>query len=400
MKIKRYSVINLLTCVGYIILLCNNVNTSITWLQYGDELLTIVFVIYILLHSRHINDFNLLLVHFIFILTGIIGTILWNKQIAPAIMQDILVCSKYIIAYIFAKTYFRFHAKSIKSIFLVSKIIIWLVFSLSIINWFMPSLFNTDQDFIQVGQKVIFTHQTYLTSFGVIFLLVFSIYYYIYKHGAIYLIQASYLILVSMTTKGLAFLIVYWVLYLCIFKLRIRNLKILVVICACGLLLMSYSALFEYFGDSNHYSPRNIMLTDSIRILVEYFPFGIGLAAYGSSVAYRYYSPMYVALGYQNNFGMNLKDEVNYMCDNFWPCIFGEYGFCGTILFLAIIVMFVKMCINQYKLNKHLGYISFAAIVYLLITSTAETSFFGINGVIFMLLLGMLQVIRKDYCNN
>lgn len=58
----------------------------------------------------------------------------------------------------------------------------------------------------------------------------------------------------------------------------------------------------NYFFTSN-YSPRLILLKDSIALAISHFPLGTGYGTFGSSMAAEHYSVLYTRLGYENYWG-------------------------------------------------------------------------------------------------
>lgn len=76
----------------------------------------------------------------------------------------------------------------------------------------------------------------------------------------------------------------------------------------------------------NTYSPRNIMLKDSIVLMKSRFPIGYGFASFGSPTASKYYSYLYTLLDYNSKYGMSETDGY-FLSDIFWPAILGQFGF-------------------------------------------------------------------------
>ena len=401
MNIKKFLNIKLIyifSVFAFLILLFNNTQykeNKVVLLSYSDEFLVIIFIVYIFFHAKNIKSYKLIFLHMLFIGTGIVGALLWGKQNILAILEDVFVCSKYIITYTFGLIYFRLHKDVYQHIIVTARIICWFLFVLSILNTIAPNyLFPITEG--QIGQTLLFGHQTYLTACSVILLLMFSVNYFENNKDLIYIFLSSYLIYVPMTSKGFGFLGIYWCIFIFLIKLKIRNKIFLTVVGLSCCVALAYNAIILYFFSSNIYSPRNILLADSIKILVDRLPFGLGFASFGSPVAYKFYSPMYLQLGYDSNYAMGPNASVNYMSDSFWPCIFAEFGILGTIIFLYILILLFKRGINAYSHNKRIGFILLLILVYLMISSTAEASFLGINGVSFFLLFSLIESMQND----
>ena len=119
--------------------------------------------------------------------------------------------------------------------------------------------------------------------------------------------------------------------------------------------------------------------------MMEHFPFGTGFGSFGSSIAANYYSPIYERLGYQNNYGMS-SEYSGFLTDCFWPTIFAQFGFIGLVFLFLIICYFLLISIRKLKINRDAGFAMLMTIVYLLITSVAESSFFNPTAFLFFIL--------------
>lgn len=94
-----------------------------------------------------------------------------------------------------------------------------------------------------------------------------------------------------------------------------------------------YFASFKinyYF--SNEESARLVLYQNVPKILIDYFPFGSGLASYGSFFSGEYYSPLYYRLGIDNIWGLSPRMN-NFISDTFFPSLAQE-GVLGVVLFL------------------------------------------------------------------
>lgn len=61
-----------------------------------------------------------------------------------------------------------------------------------------------------------------------------------------------------------------------------------------------------------------------------------------------YYSPLYDKYGFDSIWGMNSEDQ-QFLNDNFWPMVMGQFGWFGTILYLSI------LCIIFNITNRHIS---------------------------------------------
>ena len=124
--------------------------------------------------------------------------------------------------------------------------------------------------------------------------------------------------------------------------------------------------------------------------MMEHFPFGTGFGSFGSSIAANYYSPIYERLGYQNNYGMS-SEYSGFLTDCFLPTIFAQFGFIGLVFLFLIICYFLLISIRKLKINRDAGFAMLMTIVYLLITSVAESSFFNPTAFLFFILFAVYE---------
>lgn len=352
-------------------------------LNFSDEILTIIFGIYVFVNCKKIKDIYICFLSTVFLAIGYISSLIWGEQNLLPVLQDSFVCVKFIIAYIFGAIFF----KNKRNIFLtyivaVSKIAVWVVFIVGILHI---------EDFLSgIGEKNIFLHQTSLTHFAVLLLIIFTYIYFKTGKSILYLILSSALVFLALTSKGIGFLGLYWISFFLLFKGKFKNRYLLIISGVLFALLLTWEDVIAYFFSSG-YSPRRILLTDSFKVAIREFPFGTGFGSFGSAVAYKYYSPIYYDFGYTSNYGMGPDLSTNFMCDSFWPCIFAQFGIGGMIIFLLIIIHFIFLGNKIYRIDKRMGFLCFMIMLYLLIVSIAETSFFGPESVIFFLVFAYIE---------
>ena len=402
----KISVRKFLLILLYILLFftCADTGTVIdNYIFYSDEIIEIICFIYILrwTQSKLLKRNNrLILTWLLFLITGLIGSLIWNEQSPIAIVQDgFFSCSKFLVAYIAAYIYFSRHKCSLQCIVIISK---WIAIGLCLISihdiLFRPWFETSDYRYFLNSQKLMFAHPTYLTHAAVTLLLVFT-YSMICESKKVlqYMFLASYLIVVAMRTKGICFLGIFWLLYFYFFTFKFKHKRIFCFLGLLLVLLIGYGTFsYNYFTGDKYYRPRLILLKDSLRIMREYLPFGIGFASFGSPVAAKHNSKMYKNLGYLSKYGMN-PDDSQFLSDNFWPTIMGEFGLLGTAIFIYIIALFGKKCLNKFNRREFgSGFIMLMIITYMVITSLAETSFFNPTSMLIFIIFAFCEVKSKD----
>lgn len=136
---------------------------------------------------------------------------------------------------------------------------------------------------------------------------------------------------------------------------------------------------------------RERLLVDSIELANKNFPFGTGYGTFGSNIAFEKWSNLYNDLGYTQNL---------YLSDSFWPIIIGQNGWIGLIIFLMILLMYLKELFKLQKTNNYLALAGFSLFVYELICSIAESAFFNPAICPIFLLLGIIVKLGGIEKNN
>ena len=84
--------------------------------------------------------------------------------------------------------------------------------------------------------------------------------------------------------------------------------------------------------------------------------------------------------------------ENMFLSDSFWPCILGQFGFFGLVLMCCVIFVFMKKAVKMLKRDKREGFVPFMIMLYLLISSFAETSFFNPTSMLLFLIFAYIEV--------
>lgn len=127
----------------------------------------------------------------------------------------------------------------------------------------------------------------------------------------------------------------------------------------------------------------------------DYVPFGSGLGSFATNAAAQYYSPLYYKYKLNNVWGLSPDFNV-FMADAFYPTL-AEFGIVGLIFF--IIFWRRRLLAILRHPNEQCYKVGLMCIAALALESTADTSYLSGKGMgYFMLLalcLGSAQVVRK-----
>ncbi len=105
--------------------------------------------------------------------------------------------------------------------------------------------------------------------------------------------------------------------------------------------LLRFLAVKSYVGTTGTDTQARTALTlKCVDVARDYFPWGSGLGTFASEPAATHYSQLYYAYGLSNVFGLEpyagQPGHPTFLLDTWWPHIVGEFGFLGTLLFLAL----------------------------------------------------------------
>lgn len=180
----------------------------------------------------------------------------------------------------------------------------------------------------------------------------------------------------TMRSRAIAFvacylLFAFWYFYIKekhIKKVNIVYMLPIGVIC----LLLGWRQLIFYF--TNETQTRSALLRYGIVTMKEYFPIGSGFGTYASDVAKTHYSPLYTQYGFLNIYGMG-KTHTNFLNDNYWPMIIGQFGVIGTILMISILVLLYREMIKVVLNNRYLYFSTLCMMAFMVVSSIASKSY-------------------------
>lgn len=367
-------------------------------LKHIDELFTLVLIAYVLIDYRFIGKEknSLILAGLLFWLMGWVSTIVFRYQpIVPTMIDALLIIDRFFVGYLATVIFCNKHGKKSisQSILIWAKFITIFIFGLAVVDVVIGPIFpRGDYRLFMNGLQLFFPHATYLAAATATLLIYFG--YMNSKHNdmLLYMLMNTIVTFCTMRSKAMGFVLLYWMIYIFVFVLKNKHVMPMMLLGAFAAAVLGYQQIDDYFLNTNRFSPRSIMLKDGLALLWKHFPFGTGFGSYGASVAINYYSPLYVMLGYPENRGMSPEDS-SFLTDCFWPTVFAQFGFIGSCAFIVLIVMFLKLSIDKIKKNRNAGFAMLATLLYLLISSMAESSFF--NPIAFLLMI-MFAIYEKE----
>ena len=122
----------------------------------------------------------------------------------------------------------------------------------------------------------------------------------------------------------------------------------------------------------------------SLKILVDYIPFGPGMGTFGTNAAWKHYSPLYPHYELDRVWG--LGPGGGFICDAFYPTL-AQYGIVGVILF-GIFWKRRLVALNEIQ-DMRWYRIAFITFFCLAIEQTADSSWLSGKGMGYCMLIGL-----------
>lgn len=210
----------------------------------------------------------------------------------------------------------------------------------------------------------IFTHPTYLVVTCFMILMIIEYAEKNEKEKLIYGSLISFLIIISMRTKGIVTLALYF--YIKYFNKLIKKYKIISIVCIILITLRTaWSKIMLY--NSYATSPREILYKGSITLLKKCFPIGSGFATFASHISYRANSKVYdfISMTHVIKF-----ESIAVFGDAGYAYYIGQFGILGCILFVLTIVYLYKIM----EVNKETSLSTKICFVYIIIALTSEAT--------------------------
>ncbi len=387
LKIFKLNFIEFLFFLIFLLMLFSGyISKCFSYFTYIDDVCMVLIVLFtivkciicsksIKLNRKKIAIFTLIC----FLMTiGIYGNYISKFQPNKfAILVDLLDWQKILLSYMCfsilikdtkANNYYNLAISICKIIILVS-----LIFA--ILNLF--NIINLTPGYERFGLNT-FSLGDHPSNTASLFAIIISLLLLEKENNKIWIVIALVLESLTFRFKALGFSICV-ILAIIFMKKKISLYKVL----AMGIIIiaLSWNQISFYFFSST--ASRAIALRTSFNIAKDYFPVGIGLASFGTSISGRYYSKAY------STYNLNLKygfgpNEFSRVGDGGWATVIATFGFFGTIIYL-IILYILYSDITETLTKKSQSMLScFAILVYLAISSTNECIFTTPLGPIFM----------------
>ncbi|BFK23689.1 hypothetical protein F300043A5_19840 [Massilimicrobiota timonensis] len=385
----------------FFMLFNNCISGVLSIFNYSDEIITIILVLLTVykaiknknnllkLFSKNSNEFKSIIFFLIFIIIGIISTIFleYDIQIIP-IIKDIFAFSKFFICYYCSLIVFN---KEINATYLIkfSKIVIFILFFLSIISQFIDIGMTHDVRMGIKSFKFLFVHPTFLVfTMVMLFCLV-----HLYKYSLKYELMIFFIIFMTQRTKGLLFVV--GVLALIFILKYFKKIKIKHIVVLGGLvLLLSFNKIMTYISAAQ-FSARPLLYITAFQIMFNYFPLGTGFSSFGTYTSAEYYSPLYYKYNLFYIEGLR-PTSFGYIGDTFWPGLIGQFGAFGCISYITSLFYIFRSSIENITNNsrKYESIIYFW--LYIILALFVETTLTNESGVFVAIFLVLIKKLKNS----
>lgn len=380
----------------------NPIEGFIPVFSYYDELLTVFFsaiAVVFQLHKgikvKRSTALFLFLTTLILIL-GLIGNVFNDYQLIQYAIIDAFKVVQFILIFLAVRSIDTNGTKIIlaQKIYSAIKGVSVILLLLVILNYLIEIFPTYDERYGLKAQQLFFSHPTYLVSTCILMISVLTISLRANKKNMKYIHILNLVVLTTLRTKAILFILIYYtILFFIANKIKFRwyhYLFITSLVLFIGTSMMYDSLVY------NPYYPRTIMMRYSIEISSDHFPFGSGFGTFGSHISGEHYSNLYYLYGdIYRYYGLS---PINYtaISDTFWPMLLAQTGVIGTILFTIMLAVLAKLVIN---IKKHDSYIFISIVVlflYLIITSTAESSFSNPYATAYFFIIALIINYKND----
>ena len=406
MKIRKYK-LTLKDIILMIILflfvfnefLTKNVSGFFSYIEDATMVgIILILVVRLILKRGKINfekHEKVIIVSYVLIyIIGILGNYVSGFQKNNfAIMVDLLSWTKFFVAYVGLVNIIQKQTANKYYTYLINfaKVIILIGIVLEILN-LATSLELTGKTYAKFGIKAfsLFGHPAFASSIfaGFTALLLVEP-----KKNKLWICLGLILVAATLRSKSFAFvgLVIYSLIFL---RKNINTLKILIV--GVLVLIIGWSQIQYYFLNPN--ASRARALSASVEIANDYFPVGSGFATFGTMISGQYYSEAYEEYGLSQRYGFR-RDAYNFVADGGWAMIIGQFGYFGTILFVAMIISLILSIKCRITANKggNIQIIPYIALIgYLLISSTNEAAFNSNYAVLYSIMLAIMVKKQQE----
>ena len=336
----------------------------------------------------------------VFLLISLAGSLVYRYQpFFRAALPDLVICSKFwMTIYVGKRLFEKFSVSEYAGrIFLHIRAAVWIYFILMLADHLAALVGSGEGLFVPViryglrSTHLFYSHPTHFASCCVFLLAVLTAVSAYVKGSGKYMLLLFVMLCSTLRSKSLGTAVVCGLVYYLVAvrgkKPQLRTFLYFVPL----LLLIGINQIYYYFFSRiQDDSARYHMLVTGIRIANDHFPLGAGLGTFASHMSAAVYSPLYEIYGISNVWGLR-EGAAYFVSDTFWPMVLGQAGWFGlAFLLLGIRGLFFKIQ-TLYSVNTAFYLSALFILLYLLVSSAAESAFVHPSAIPLALWLGILM---------
>ena len=393
----------------YLLIFQNIIETFFQPMKYFDEVLSLlcipIIVITLIKKKQKTvfkkDDLIMLLLLFSLYVIGMYSSLKYMYQPIDIALSDSLLVFKFFLVYIMSNHILTEEYIELKR-FKINKhikFIVILLFFLTICNYVFKVWPVSNYRFGIMTNKLFYGHPTNLSAICIFLISLLILTSKKESKNHIYIFFLFIILLSTLRFKaiGAAIIVLLIIIYIkrTNKKLSLGKVGFLGVI---AILLVWNSISYYYISFDG--SARKVLNDTSIEIAKDYFPIGTGFGTFGSYFSTVSYSPIYLKYGINNIYGLTNGNAI-FVSDTFWPMIIGQFGIIGTICYILLIFHIYRKIQNEYDFENTNMYIAkMICFIYLIISSTSESSFVNPISIPLALIIGINIFNKKGLINE
>lgn len=389
--------------VFYTLLFQNPLSLVIPVFQYADEVFSLTGSLLLLYQGIQKGKITIkktsayiILFLSVFVITGLLGNILFAYQPTSVVLTDLLVNLKFFLSIVSGYVIFYRYSPHEKNVLAAhARTAALILFLMLLADQFFHVFSSPETRYGLRVSQLIFGHATYLAGAMVFLVSVLTVFY--EKRNRPYIIMCLIVLFFTLRGKAIAGAAVYILLVYFILVYR-KKLKIWhIVLIGLVVLYIAWDQILYYYVDLEGRSARSVLTLTSFEILKDYFPIGTGFGTYASASAGEYYSPVYEKYGFLNVYELGGNDSGwGFYSDTFWPIIIGQTGFIGVICYVLTLILLFRRILKIREKDMYAYTTGIFIFAYLLISSTSEPAFNNSVAIPLAALLGYIFSLENQ----
>lgn len=359
-----------------IILLQFALQGTLPWFSYLDEMIAIILIVdYLFLRKHGVksgashSEFGMALLLVALLAIGFLGNAF--NQITGnigTIITDAFTCVKFGIVFLLLMRLTNRKRNILYYVEIEIKLLCIPMLVLMVMNWFVNIGMGSDIRFGLRSFVFIYRAPTVLVGIVCDFIAVLTLRR---RKNALYIFLLIIVLASTFRSKAFGLIGLYIGLGWMLKRGKRIGAKEFTALSVAGVII-GWDQIVYYFSNSSF--ARAALHAAAYQIANDYFPLGTGFATFASHMANINYSSLYYKYGLSSIHGLQAS-KANFASDTFWPIILGQFGWFGVVIFLLIIYALFKV-IKRYSLYKDQYLAALTIFVYLVISSTSESSYF------------------------